>query len=271
MGLFDGFVDPQQFKSGGGLLGRLLAMPQMQGVYQPDGDVGATSAPPTLSVPPPLPPGFASLPTNGAALSPATSYQAFQPFSGSQPPTLGTASSPIGPASASQPLPAEPNFASAGGGYEPVNSGASPASQNTLLAQYSPAITPVGIPLPPVFIPGTSENNAFVHSTIAAGRAIGTLGASAVDGLGALILNNENAERPPAGSRSINQTPWSGDHRDIKRAVGADPDDDVRISPTGEVWAQNPDGSWTNHGAAETFTGSGKPSGRRGKDRDRWR
>jgi hypothetical protein len=93
------------------------------------------------------------------------------------------------------------------------------------------------------------------------------LGGAALGGLGAIILNN-NAQRPPAGSRPINQTDWSGDHTDIKEAVGAQPDDDVRISPTGDVWAQKPDGSWENHGDVGTFTGSGKPSGRRGKDRD---
>ena len=27
---------------------------------------------------------------------------------------------------------------------------------------------------------------------------------------------------------------------------------------------------WTNHGPADSFTGSGKPSGRQGKNRDRW-
>ena len=40
MGLFDGFVDPQQFDSGGGLLGRLLALSQFQGKFQPDADPG---------------------------------------------------------------------------------------------------------------------------------------------------------------------------------------------------------------------------------------
>jgi hypothetical protein len=85
---------------------------------------------------------------------------------------------------------------------------------------------------------------------------------------GGIILNN-NASRPPAGSRPIDQTDWSGDHTEIKQAVRAQGNADVRISPTGEVWAQKPDGSWENHGPAADYTGSGKPSGRRGKDRDR--
>jgi RHS repeat-associated protein len=86
---------------------------------------------------------------------------------------------------------------------------------------------------------------------------------------GALILNSDTADRPPAGSRPIDQTPWSGDHGEIKEAIGATGTTNVKISPTGDVWAENPDGSWTNHGPAGSFTGSGQPSGRRGKDRDR--
>ena len=35
MGLFDDYFDPQQFEAGGGLLGRLLSLQQMQGQYQP--------------------------------------------------------------------------------------------------------------------------------------------------------------------------------------------------------------------------------------------
>jgi hypothetical protein len=34
MGLFDGFVDPEQFGEGGGLLSRLLALQPQQGQYQ---------------------------------------------------------------------------------------------------------------------------------------------------------------------------------------------------------------------------------------------
>jgi RHS repeat-associated protein len=80
-------------------------------------------------------------------------------------------------------------------------------------------------------------------------------------------LLNDSAQRPPAGSKPIDKTPWSGDHQDIKPAIGAKPGDNVRISPTDEVWLQNPDGSWTNHGPASNYTESGRPSGRRGKDR----
>lgn len=43
--------------------------------------------------------------------------------------------------------------------------------------------------------------------------------------------------------------------------------DNVVISPSGDVWVQNPDGSWTDEGPAGKFTGSGGPSGRTGPDR----
>jgi uncharacterized protein RhaS with RHS repeats len=79
----------------------------------------------------------------------------------------------------------------------------------------------------------------------------------------------ETAPRPPTGSKPIDQTPWSGDHRDIKHGVGAGAADHVSIAPNGDVWVQNPDGSWTNYGPASDYTGSGKASGRKGKDRKR--
>lgn len=38
MGLLDDYFDPEQFQASGGLLGRLLSLPQMQGLYQPSMD-----------------------------------------------------------------------------------------------------------------------------------------------------------------------------------------------------------------------------------------
>lgn len=127
-------------------------------------------------------------------------------------------------------------------------------------AQYAPRRLGMS-PVPPVFLPGTPENDAFVSSTIKAGRAVGNVIGN--------VLNSDTASRPPAGSRPINETPWSGDHGNIKEAIQVPGNGDVRISPTDEVWSQNPDGSSTNHGPAGTFAGSGQPGGRRGKDRDR--
>lgn len=70
------------------------------------------------------------------------------------------------------------------------------------------------------------------------------------------------------GSTPIDQTQCPGDHGEIKKGIGAKGADDVNISPDGDVWSKNPDGTWTNRGAADDYTGSGKPSGRTGKERD---
>ena len=83
--------------------------------------------------------------------------------------------------------------------------------------------------------------------------------------------DQERWVRPPPGSKPIDETPWSGDHVEIKEALGAGPKDDTRISPDGDVWGANPDGSWTNYGPADQFTGSGKPQGRSGRDRQKRR
>jgi hypothetical protein len=141
------------------------------------------------------------------------------------------------------------------------------------LAQYSPA-SPIPTPFPPVFIPGTLENEDFVRSTIHAGEAvleaIGDILHSEPSG-GEPNAADQRQSKPPTGSRPIDQTQWAGDHEEIKEGIDARPTDDVRISPNGDVWAQNPDGSWTNHGPAADYTGSGKPSGRTGRDRERRR
>lgn len=77
----------------------------------------------------------------------------------------------------------------------------------------------------------------------------------------------ETRDRPPTGSRPIDETAWSGDHQRIKGEVGAGPADNVVISPDDHIWVENPDGSFTDYGPASDYTNSGKPSGRRGKDR----
>ena len=113
-----------------------------------------------------------------------------------------------------------------------------------------------------------------------AGAAVGAAGGAALGGTSGYIIGNtfcpntgqvlnneENQSNPPPGSKPIDETPWSGDHKDIKDGILAGPKDNVKIDPNGNVWGQNPDGSWTNHGSAGNYTGSGKPSGRRGKDR----
>jgi hypothetical protein len=85
------------------------------------------------------------------------------------------------------------------------------------------------------------------------------------------VFNSEAGDtqnRPPVGSKGIDKTDWSGDHGDIKRALDLRGDDNVKISPDGDVWTENPDGSWTSQGPASAYTGSGKPSGKDGKSRE---
>jgi hypothetical protein len=75
MGLLDGYFDPEQFQASGGLLGRLLSLPQMQGLYQPgagfDPQVSADNgqaAAAQMSMPLLRP----TLPANGPAANPQT-------------------------------------------------------------------------------------------------------------------------------------------------------------------------------------------------------
>jgi hypothetical protein len=69
----------------------------------------------------------------------------------------------------------------------------------------------------------------------------------------------------------IDATPWSGDHHDIKDGIGATGPERVYIDTEGNVWLEHSDGTFANYGPASSFTGSGKPKGRRGKDRARRR
>ncbi len=117
-----------------------------------------------------------------------------------------------------------------------------------------------------IFVPGSPENEEWTHDTIQRLQDLGhILRSERQDSEGG--DDAEGVQRPPPGSKPIDQTPGSGDHAAITGDVGAKPDDDTRISPSGDVWSQNPDGTWTNYGPASGFTGSGRPSGRRGKDR----
>ena len=81
----------------------------------------------------------------------------------------------------------------------------------------------------------------------------------------------ETRGRLPTGSLPISETPWSGDHGAIKSGIGVYGEDNVFIDPDGNVWLENPDGTFTSYGEAATYTGSGSAKGRRGKDRSRRR
>ncbi len=77
--------------------------------------------------------------------------------------------------------------------------------------------------------------------------------------------DEELCDSPPPGSKPIDDTEWSGDHGAIKRGIGAEPPDNVKIDPSGHVWLEMPDGCWEDFGPAGAFTGSGKPRRRKGK------
>ena len=59
----------------------------------------------------------------------------------------------------------------------------------------------------------------------------------------------ETRPKPPAGSLPINKTEYTRWHEQIKRFVGNKPTDQTRVSPTGDVWVENQDGTWTNKGS----------------------
>lgn len=79
--------------------------------------------------------------------------------------------------------------------------------------------------------------------------------------------DGETLANPPTGSKPINQTPWSGDHGKIKGSIGLGAADNTSIDKDGNVWGQNPNGTWTNYGYAGDYTGSGKANGQKGDDR----
>ena len=102
MGLLDGYFDPERFGNGGGLLGRLLALQQQQGHYQPSADLDQAPAAPRTSAPAPLP--LPNLSTNGQSPSvpqPPTpdlhsQYQALRPVLGDRNAMLAVISPEVG-------------------------------------------------------------------------------------------------------------------------------------------------------------------------------
>lgn len=131
-----------------------------------------------------------------------------------------------------------------------------------------PGMLPIFIPPGSVFEPGSHSNNVFVSSSK---EILQLFDPRPLLNIISKNYNNDSSSRLPTGSKPIDQTPWSGDHKGIKDAIGAGPKDKVFIAPgpNADVWAKNPDGSYENKGPAGTYTGSGKPSGQRGKDREK--
>ncbi len=113
---------------------------------------------------------------------------------------------------------------------------------------------------------------AFEEGTFVCGPICGVVAAGLAMAATGAIIYEARGSRPPPNARPIDETPWSGDHQDIKSGVGAGPGDDVRVDSDGGVWVKQPDGSWTGpdeNGNAGDYTRSGQPSGRRGSDRER--
>ena len=168
---------------------------------------------------------------------------------------------------------------------------------------------PLPLPSPPEVIPGTPEREKLVDGAVKEmrkfGSAVGSAIGSVFESRRPRVFGNEDGDdedeekyrrprppsdrrqppepaeaasqegetrdKPPPGSIPIDKMPWSGDHTPIKNGIGAIATDDVRISPNQEVWLKNPDGTWTNHGDAKSYTESGEASGRKGSDRDKRR
>jgi hypothetical protein len=172
MGLFDGYFDPEQFGEGGGLLGRLLALQQQQGQYQPSAGFDQVSSNPQT-------------PLAASMLSPLLSNYG-------------------------QPAQTSVNWQNSvanGEDSDSANLARSTPAPNPVMAQYTPT-RPVGIPLPPVYVPGTPENDAFVHWVITAGRTIG--------GLGGLILNNQDTPADSGDKSPTSPVGRRGNPIDVK-------------------------------------------------------
>ena len=113
MGLFDGYVDPQTFADGGGMLGRLLSLrrdlAQNQQRY-----AGVDQSPSAPQAPAPTPPFWPTLPINGwAPLAPQlpaqdlhSQYQALRPVLGDYNAMLATVHPEVGQSLIAQALPA---------------------------------------------------------------------------------------------------------------------------------------------------------------------
>jgi hypothetical protein len=195
MGLFDGYVDPEQFRDSGGLLGRLLSLQQLQGQYQPGaGFDQAPSVPrtPVLQLAPwPNLPGYG--PSSGeptAAPNPTSQYQALRPVLGDHNAMLATVSPEIGKTLIAQALANQ-------------QSGNTP---NVVLAGYGGRAIPFPPmrpgPLPPIPVPAIPDfwKAAGPFLQLYPGILSGPLGGAALTGAGATILNNEDPGDKPSST-----------------------------------------------------------------------
>lgn len=204
MGLFDGYFDPEQFGNSGGLLGRLLSLQQMQGQYQPSAD-NLDQAPSVPQTPLLQPLPWQNLPGYGqpqsapqpAALDLHSQYQALRPVLGDRNAMLATVNPSVGKTLIAQALANQQS----GNTADVVSAG----NRGTGIT-----VPPMGpVPPPPIPMPAIPDwwKAAGTILQLYPGILSGTLGDAALGSLGATTLNNENAQRPTAGSRPINETP----------------------------------------------------------------
>lgn len=99
-------------------------------------------------------------------------------------------------------------------------------------------------------------------------------GASLVEatlaGAGLIAVGTIRA-KPPGGSKPIDQTDWSGQHREIKNGAGAGAATSTRIDRGGNLWVQGSGGKWEHRGPVSDYTAAGRPLGRKGIARDQRR
>ncbi len=193
MGLFDGYFDPDQFGNGGGLLGRLLALQQQQGQYQPGESFGQTPAGPRMSALAPL--LWPNLPGNGKTpFAPQlpdlhSQYQALRSVLGDRNAMLAAVSPEVGQTLIAQALANRQNPANTGdavttGDGQPMASDASPDPVRPG-SQYAQAA---------MGLCGAGPVGCTAGAGLTAGQAI--LGGAALGSLGRLILNNQK-QNPP--------------------------------------------------------------------------
>jgi len=195
MGLFDGYVDPEQFRDSGGLLGRLLSL-QQQGQYQPSaGFDQAPSVPQTPALQPtPWPnlPGYGSSSSEPTAAPNLTSqYQALRPVLGDHNAMLATVNPEIGKTLIAQALANQQKAGNPG---------------NVVLAGYGIGgirIPPMGAaPLPPIPVPSFPDwwKAAGPILQLYPGILSGALGGAALTRSDATILNNEDPGDKPSST-----------------------------------------------------------------------